>query len=80
LRKLFPTINARLIYNGESLTQPAELDFSQDIKFPYLWGMPSQKLLEVEGDPLDREKSGETETFSTREKLPTAAVWWSTSS
>lgn len=69
LRKLFPTVNARLIYNGENVTEPAELDFSRDIQFPHLWGMPAQKLLEVEGEPLSREKSGEEEIIQYRREI-----------
>ncbi|MCX8160017.1 MAG: hypothetical protein N3G18_03685 [Candidatus Saccharicenans sp.] len=63
LRKLFPTINATLIYNGQSGSEPGELDISQEVRFPYLWGMPPDKLLEVEGQPLNREQSGESEVL-----------------
>ncbi len=69
LRKLFPTVNARLIYNGESVAEPGELDFSQELKFPYLWGMPPEKLLEVEGQPLTREKSGESEILQYQREI-----------
>lgn len=69
LRKLFPTVNARLIYNGESVVEPGELDFSQELKFPYLWGMPPEKLLEVEGQPLNREKSGESEVLQYQREI-----------
>lgn len=69
LRKLFPTVNARLIYNGQGMAEPGELDISRDIEFPYLWGMPLQKLLEVEGEPLAREKSEESEILQYRRQI-----------
>jgi len=69
LRKLFPTVNASLIYNGESVTEPRELDFSQEIEFPHLWGMSGQKLMDVEGEPLAREKSGESEVFQYQREI-----------
>lgn len=69
LRKLFPTINARLIYNGESVAEPRELDFSQEVKFPYLWGMPPQKLLEVEGEPLGVDRSDGQEVYQYQREI-----------
>lgn len=61
LRKLFPTVNARLIHNEQEVTEPRELDFSREIDFPYLWGMPKEKLTEVEGQPLGVDQSGQIE-------------------
>ncbi|MGQ9801924.1 MAG: hypothetical protein ACUVRL_09730 [Candidatus Saccharicenans sp.] len=61
LRKLFPMVNARLIHSGQEVTEPRELDFSREIDFPYLWGIPKEKLLEVEGQPLGIDQSGQAE-------------------
>lgn len=69
LRKLFPTVNARLIYNGESVAEPRELDFGQEVKFPYLWGMPPQKLLEVEGEPLIVDRSDGQEVYQYQREI-----------
>ncbi|NPV83597.1 MAG: hypothetical protein HPY46_08460 [Candidatus Aminicenantes bacterium] len=69
LRKLFPTVNARLIYNGESVAEPGELDFSQEVKFPYLWGMAPQKLLEVEGEPLGVDRSDGQEVYQYQREI-----------
>ncbi|MCR4410356.1 MAG: hypothetical protein QHH43_07655 [Candidatus Saccharicenans sp.] len=69
LRKLFPTVNARLIYNGESVAEPGELDFSQELKFAYFWGMPPQKLLEVEGEPLGVDRSDGQEVYQYQREI-----------
>ncbi len=69
LRKLFPTVNATLIYNGESVAEPGELDFSQEVKFPHLWGMPPQKLLEVEGEPLGVDRSDGQEVYQYQREI-----------
>lgn len=69
LRKLFPTVNARLIYNGESVAEPGELDFGQEVKFPYLWGMPPQKLLEVEGEPQGVDRSDGQEVYQYQREI-----------
>lgn len=69
LRKLFPTVNARLIYNGESLAEPRELDFSQEFKFPYLWGMPPKKLVEVEGEPQGLNRSDAQEVYQYQREI-----------
>ncbi|MBC7350471.1 MAG: hypothetical protein H5U05_10925 [Candidatus Aminicenantes bacterium] len=69
LRKLFPMVNAQLIYNGQEVAEPQELDFSQEVEFPYLWGMPKQKLLEVEGQPLGSDQSGETEVLQYQREI-----------
>lgn len=69
LRKLFPTVHARLIHNGQEVTEPRELDFSRGVDFPYLWGMPKEKLLEVEGQPLGVDRSGQTELLQYQREI-----------
>ncbi|MDD8031787.1 MAG: hypothetical protein PHQ25_07285 [Acidobacteriota bacterium] len=69
LRKLFPSFKSVLISNGSSISEPRELDFSQNYDFPLIWGMPEEKVLEVEGEPLGKEKSGETEILQYRREI-----------
>jgi hypothetical protein len=69
LRKLFPSVKSILISGENGISEPRELDFSQDYDFPLIWGMPKEKLFEVEGEPLGKEKSEEAEILQYRREI-----------
>lgn len=69
LRKLFPEVNSVLISNGNGDFQYTELDFSQDFKFPFSWGISKEKVIETEGKPQYQEKSEQTEILRYQKEI-----------